>query len=202
MNKEIIEQFGNDPIALCQQWYEDAIELEPNDPDAVSLATATKDGRPSVRWVLIKEISDKGFKFHTNAESRKGRELEENPYAAICFYWKSTRKQIRIEGVVERIPEDEADAYFSTRSTERQIGAWASQQSRPFESLTEMHGQIENYTEKFSGKENIPRPHYWQGYRLIPSSIEFWISNINRLHTRFIYKKDEHGQWSASWLYP
>ena len=143
-----------------------------------------------------------GLKFHTNADSRKGQELAANPYAAMNYYWKSTRKQIRIEGHVEQVSEAEADDYFITRSTERQIGAWASNQSQPYDTRAELEGAIERYAAEFEGANSIPRPPYWLGYRLIPSSIEFWISHRDRLHTRFIYKKGADNQWSAHYLYP
>lgn len=202
MSDEIFDKFGNDPIALCQSWYDEAETLEPNDPEAITLATATPDGKPSLRWVLIKEISARGFKFHTNAESRKGQEISKNPHAAMCFYWKSTRKQIRIEGVIEEVSQEEADEYFSARRTERQIGAWASKQSTPFEKREELEATVEKYTAKFSGVDDIPRPDYWRGFRLVPSSVEFWISNRDRLHERFVYTKQENGTWAATWLCP
>ena len=202
MSNEIFEQFGEDPIKLCKDWYEEAEPLEPNDPEAITLATATPDGKPSLRWVLIKQIDERGFKFHTNAESRKGQEIAANPHGAMCFYWKSTRKQIRIEGVIEEVSVEEADEYFASRRTERQIGAWASKQSTPFEKREELEAAVEKYTEEFAGVDNIPRPEYWKGFRLVPSSIEFWLSNRDRLHTRFVYAKQEDGTWSVTWLCP
>lgn len=202
MSDEIFKEYGNNPIKLCQDWLAEAEELEPNDPEAITLATASADGQPSVRWVLIKEISKKGFKFHTNAESRKGQEIAENPYAAMCFYWKSTRKQIRIEGKITQVSEDEANEYFATRSIERQIGAWASKQSSAFDKREELEAAVQKYTEEFAGADNIPRPPYWKGYRLQPSSIEFWIGNKDRLHTRFIYTRKNDGNWDATWLCP
>ena len=202
MNSEIFDTYGSDPIALMQEWYAEAEPLEPNDPDAVTLATATPDGKPSLRWVLVKDITDAGLKFHTNADSRKGRELAANPYAAMNFYWKSTRKQIRIEGRVEQVSAAEADDYFITRSTERQIGAWASKQSQPYDSQADLQESIQKYEAEFADTDTIPRPPYWQGYRLVPTSIEFWISHKDRLHTRFIYKKSEDGGWTSHYLYP
>ncbi|MCB1532623.1 MAG: pyridoxamine 5'-phosphate oxidase [Alphaproteobacteria bacterium] len=202
MSSEIFEKYGKNPTILCQNWYEEAAALEPNDPEAVTLATATKDGQPSVRWVLVKEMDERGFKFHTNAESRKGREIAENPHGALCFYWKSTRKQIRIEGQIEEASAEESDQYFETRPIERQIGAWASKQSTPFEHREELEAAVQKYTEEFAGADNIPRPPYWKGFRLIPTSIEFWIGNKDRLHERFIYTKQDDGSWTAQWLCP
>lgn len=202
MSNEVFETYGDDPIALCQNWLDEAIAQEINDPEAITLATSTPDGKPSLRWVLIKEISERGFKFHTNAESRKGQEIEKNPHAAMCFYWKSTRKQIRIEGEIESTSEEESNAYFETRPIERQIGAWASKQSQPYESRSDIQSAIEKYSDEFSSADNIPRPPYWKGYRLVPQRIEFWISHKDRLHTRFVYIRNEKGGWDTTWLYP
>ena len=147
----------------------------------VCLATADKEGHPSARMVLLKEISARGFKFHTNADSHKGQDIRGNPYAALCLYWKSTRKQIRIEGRVEQAGEDEADEYFATRSIERKIGAWASKQSTPFAHRAEMEEAVKKYEAEFAGADHIPRPPYWKGYRVIPVHIEFWIAHEARL---------------------
>ena len=202
MNKEIFEKYGDNPIALCNQWYEDAKKTEPNDPDAICLATADKNGAPSNRMVLVKDISDKGFKFHTNSTSHKGQDLEHNPKASICWYWKTTRKQIRIEGRVEKISQDESDTYFKTRPKNRQIGAWASDQSNTFEKWQDLENRIAEFKEKFEDVNDIPRPEYWNGYRLIPNRIEFWIAHRDRLHTRFVYTKNDSDNWTANWLYP
>lgn len=201
MSQEIFDQFGQDPIALCQQWLDEAIKSEINDPEAINLATCDGHGTPSNRMVLVKDISDKGFKFHTNAESRKGQDIVENPKASMCFYWKSIRKQIRIEGVIEEASAQEADEYFATRSIERQTGAWASRQSTSFERWEDLEKAVQKYEAKFAGADHIPRPPYWKGYRLVPHSLEFWISHRDRLHTRFVYKKADQG-WTASWLCP
>ncbi|MAF98436.1 MAG: pyridoxamine 5'-phosphate oxidase [Micavibrio sp.] len=203
MSQEIFKEFGHNPIELCKDWLQEATNSEINDPEAVNLATADKNGRPSNRWVLIKEITQKGFKFHTNENSKKGRQIAENPYASICFYWKSTRKQIRIEGRIEMASSEEANEYFQTRSIERQIGAWASKQSSPFEHWDELEAAIEQYEDKFADTNNIPRPPYWKGYRLIPESIEFWIAHKDRLHKRFIYSREnDTSPWTATWLCP
>lgn len=205
MTNEIFKQYGNDPIALYKSWLDEAQKTEQNDPDAVCLATADTQGRPSARMVLIKEISESGLKFHTNAESRKGVELHENPYAALCIHWKSLRRQIRVEGLVEAVSEEESDEYFSSRPTERQIGAWASKQSQPYETLQDMADAVKKYESEFDGKD-IPRPPYWKGYRLIPTALEFWIGHKDRLHTRFVYTREDGGEdkneWRATWLCP
>ena len=198
---EVFEEYGSDPIALCRTWYEEATKTEPNDPEAICLATASKDGIPSNRWVLIKDISDKGFKFHTNAESQKGQEIAQNPHGAMNWYWKTQRKQIRIVGKIEQVGEEESDDYFETRPIERKIGAWASKQSQPFDRRADMEDAIKKYEKEFSGVDNIPRPPYWKGYRLVPESIEFWIAHKDRLHTRFLYTKKD-GEWTATWLCP
>ena len=199
---EIFEKFGEDPLKLCKDWYEDAEKEELNDPEAVCLSTCTKDGVPSNRMILIKGIGENGFKFHTNSTSQKGQDLANNQKAAICWYWKSLRKQIRIAGHVEMVSETEANEYFASRRRERQIGAWASDQSSEFESWEDLQNSIKAAEEKFKDEDTIPRPPHWNGYRLIPSSIEFWIAHRDRLHTRFKYIKHDEGHWTATWLYP
>ncbi|MGH1399180.1 MAG: pyridoxamine 5'-phosphate oxidase, partial [Alphaproteobacteria bacterium] len=164
-------------------------------------ATCDAQGNPSNRMVLIKSITEKGLKFHTNEQSQKGQDIAQNPKGSMCFYWKSTRKQIRLTGAIEMVCADEADEYFATRSVERQTGAWASKQSQPFERREELERAIEKYEQKFAGVDNIPRPPYWQGYRLTPTRIEFWIAQKDRLHTRFVYKQDGE-KWRANWLCP
>ncbi len=202
MTQELFEKYGPDPIALCQKWYKDAQNQEVNDPDAVCLATAAADGTPSNRMVLIKSIDEKGFKSHTNSNSRKGEELAENPKASMCWYWKSTRKQIRIVGKVQQVSDAEADEYFASRPRSRQVGAWASDQSSTFEKWEDLEASIEKYEKQFAAVDNIPRPEYWNGYVLVPHSIEFWLAHKDRLHTRFIYEKDKAEGWTAHWLYP
>ncbi len=202
MAHEIFDEYGEDPIALCQSWLNDARESELNDPETACLATADKDGRPSARMLLIKEISQNGFKFHTNEESQKGQAIAENPQVELCFYWKSTRKQIRVSGSIEQVSNEESSHYFQTRPIERQIGAWASKQSQPFDKKAALETALEKYRGEFSGKDNIPRPPYWKGYRIIPQTIEFWIGQEARVHTRFIYTQQNNGAWSATWLCP
>lgn len=199
---EIFEKYGTDPITLFKEWLEEARTLEPNDPEAVCLASADAQGKPSARMILLKEITDNGFKFHTNEESRKGHDFACNPHVSFCIYWKSTRKQIRVEGTVEQISDAESDTYFTTRPIERQIGAWASHQSQPFEQHQELEDAIEKYTEEFKDTNQIPRPPYWKGYRIHPTTIEFWIGQEARLHTRFAYTMDENENWTATWLCP
>ena len=199
---EIFKQYGKDPIKLCQDWLEDAVKSEPNDPEAVCLATCDSNGNPSNRMVLIKSINENGFKFHTNSDSRKGKDMADNPKAAMCLYWKSLRKQIRITGNIEQATPEEADEYFNTRPIERQIGAWASKQSEPFDKWEELEATVKKYEDEFAGSNNIPRPEYWNGYRLVPQSIEFWIAHKDRLHTRFVYTKTSDGRWTAHWLCP
>ena len=145
MSNEIFEKYGEDPVAMAQAWLDEATETEINDPEAVCLATCDSNGNPSNRMVLIKEISDKGIKFHTNAESRKGQDMTGNPKAAMCLYWKSLRKQVRIEGTIEEVSAEEADEYFSSRRIERQIGAWASKQSSAFEKRANMEAAVQKY---------------------------------------------------------
>ena len=202
MSTEIIDKFGPDPVELCKNWYKDAQNQELNDPDAVCIATADADGFPSNRMILIKEISEDGLKFHTNSNSEKGQDLDENPRAAICWYWKSLRKQIRVVGSVVKVSVEEANEYFASRRKERQIGAWASDQSSTFEKWQDLEASIQKYEEQFADTDNVPRPPHWNGYRLIPDSFEFWIAHKDRLHTRFRYKKDANGVWTPHWLYP
>jgi pyridoxamine 5'-phosphate oxidase len=188
-----------DPVALFLVWLEEAEAGEPNDPNAVALATASADGAPSVRMVLVKGVDKRGFSFYTNAQSRKGLELGENPRAAMCFYWKSLRRQVRVEGVVTELPEAEADAYFHSRSRESQLGAAVSRQSQPLESreaLMEMVRELKRVT-----PGEVPRPKWWKGYMLRPERMEFWVSRENRLHDRFLFVRGEVG-WMKTRLFP
>lgn len=179
-----------------------AEEKEINDPGAMCLATATADGKPSVRMVLLKGIDEKGFVFYTNAGSKKGQQIEQNKNAALCFHWKTLRKQVRVEGVIEQVSDEEADAYYNTRHRGSRVGAWASKQSQPLGSYDELKKFVEAYEEKFDGQEDIPRPEYWKGYRIKPTSIEFWIDGDYRLHQRYLYTADADGNWSCNMLYP
>lgn len=194
-------EYGNDPVALFKAWLAEATVSEPNDPEAFCLATADADGRPSARMVLLKDISESGFKFHTHETSIKGAALKQNPQAEMCFYWKSTRKQIRIGGTIEQTSDAESDEYFTTRPRARQIGAWASKQSQRLESPEALEAEVQKFEKQFEGKD-VTRPAGWKGYRLKPEHIEFWIGHEHRLHTRFVYTKNKQGGWDTAWLNP
>lgn len=193
---------GHDPIAIFDAWFAEARRHEPSDPEAVALATATPDGFPSVRMVLMKGHSDEGFLFYTNARSRKGGELLANPRAAMLFHWKSLRRQVRIEGRIEQVSDDMADAYFASRARDSQIGALASDQSAPLSSRTIFVGRIAKIAAKYLGRP-IPRPEHWTGFRLVPEKIELWQDRAFRLHERRLFTKDPaSGGWSSTLLFP
>ncbi len=195
------KKLPQDPLEIFHDWLSQAKENEVNDPGAMALATSTKDGKPSVRMVLLKQADQEGFKFHTNVQSQKGNEIEENPNVALCFHWKTLRKQIRVEGTIEQATQQEADEYFASRPRARQIGAWASQQSRPLKNRKSLEEQISNLEEQYPKGTTIPRPDYWQGYRVKPHKIEFWWDNPDRLHDRFTYTKTGN-IWDIKRLYP
>jgi pyridoxamine 5'-phosphate oxidase len=188
-----------DPIELFRHWLADATETEPNDPNAMALATSTANGLPSVRMVLMKRLDERGFSFYTNVESQKGRELMENPHAALCFHWKSRRRQVRVEGVVSELPPEDADAYFRSRSRMSQIGALASQQSRALVSREELERLAQEYAERYPAE--VPRPAYWKGFVLSPERIEFWEDGAYRLHNRIVFAL-EGGVWVKTRLFP
>jgi pyridoxamine 5'-phosphate oxidase len=188
-----------DPIEVFQQWLREAEASEPNDPNAMALATATPTGAPSVRIVLLKRIDSHGFCFFTNAESQKGEQLAENPVAALCFHWKALRRQVRIEGRVAELPAAEADKYFHTRSRRSQLGAAVSRQSRPMRSREEFVEQVRLFSEQHPGA--VPRPDYWRGYCVAPERIEFWIDGPDRLHDRILFTRYHEG-WDQIRLYP
>ena len=188
-----------DPIGLFRAWMKDAEAEEPNDPNAVALATATADGAPNVRMVLMKQLDERGFAFYTNSESRKGLELAQNPRAAMCFHWKSLRRQVRVGGGVTELPAAEADEYFHSRSRMSQLGAAASEQSRPLESRRALEARVLACEAQYP--EAIPRPEYWKGYVLRPEWVEFWVNGHDRLHDRFLFSRVEGG-WLKERLFP
>lgn len=194
------EATANDPIVLFHLWFKEAEGSEPSEANAAALATADGAGMPSVRMVLLKEADERGFVFYTNLQSRKGREIEVNSRAALCFHWKSLRRQVRIEGAVTLVSDQEADEYFATRPRQSQIGAWASAQSRPLSGTFELERRIAQYAVKF-GFGKVPRPPYWSGFRVAPMRIEFWREKPFRLHERLVYHRDESG-WRTERLYP
>jgi len=189
-----------DPFPRFRAWYEEARVSEPNDPDAMTLATADSGGRPSARMVLLKGFDTDGFVFYTNLESRKARDLAENAQAALLFHWKSLRRQVRIEGSVRQVGDDEADTYFATRPRGSRIGAWASDQSRPMEGMFVLERRVAEYTAKF-GLGEIPRPPHWSGFRVVPDRIEFWKEGRFRLHERTVHIRDGDS-WTAERLFP
>lgn len=190
----------DDPHSLFETWLAEARAAEPNDPDAMAVATVGPDGQPSVRMVLLKGHDERGFVFYTNLESRKADELAATPRAALLFHWKSLRRQVRIEGLVERVADAEGDAYFATRSRDSQLGAWASDQSRPLDSRATFEARYDAVRERFEGKD-VPRPPHWSGYRVVPERIEFWQDRAHRLHERRLFVKREGG-WDEGLLYP
>lgn len=189
------------PLALFGEWFAAAQGSEPNDPEAVALATATPDAAPSVRMVLLKGWGPEGFVFYTNGHSRKGGELIANPQAAMLFHWKSLRRQIRIEGRVEEVPAEMADAYFASRSRDSQIGAHASDQSAPLGSRAEFLARIAKTGARYLVGA-VPRPPHWTGFRLVPSAFEFWMDRPFRLHERRRFERDGKGGWTSTLLYP
>ena len=190
-----------DPNALFEEWLAEARFGEPNDPTAMALATAGPDGRPSCRMVLLKGHDERGFVFYTNLDSRKGGELDANPRAALLFHWKSLRRQVRVEGAVEPVSGEEADAYFASRSRDSQLGAWASDQSRPLESRALFESRYEAMKERFEGGE-VPRPPRWSGWRVVPERIEFWTDRDHRLHERRLFVREDGSGWREGLLYP
>jgi pyridoxamine 5'-phosphate oxidase len=190
-----------DPLALFDEWFAEAREAEPNDPEAMALATADGAGNPSVRMVLLKGHGTDGFVFYTNEDSDKGRELKENPRAALLFHWKSLRRQVRIEGEVERVSDDRADAYFASRARDSQLGAWASDQSRPLASRELFAARYEDTKRRFDGQP-VPRPPYWGGFAVVPVIFEFWQDRPHRLHERRVFRAQEGGIWAEGLVYP
>ncbi len=189
-----------DLLAEFRAWMAEAEENEPNDPTAMALATTDATGLPSIRMVLLKAADEQGFVFYTNFGSQKGTELLATPKAALCFHWKSLRRQIRVQGRVEKVSDAEADAYFASRPRDSRIGAWASQQSRPMEGRFTLETEVAKYAAKYA-IGTIPRPDYWSGFRVLPERIEFWRDRPFRLHERRLYEKQADG-WHESLLFP
>jgi len=189
-----------EPFQLFDRWFAEASEKEPNDPNAMSLATVGADGQPAVRMVLLKGVDPRGFVFYTNYESRKGTQILENRKAALLFHWKSLRRQVRVEGDVESVSDQEADDYYHSRPRASQIGAWASQQSRPLEGRFELEKRVAQFTAKYP-IGTIPRPPYWSGFRILPRRLEFWEDRPFRLHDRLVYTRSDGG-WRTEKLYP
>jgi pyridoxamine 5'-phosphate oxidase len=197
--REFIDAGAPEPVAVFREWLAEAEKTEPSDANAVALATATTEGVPSVRMVLMKGVDARGFAFFTSAQSRKGTELQENPLAAMCFHWKSQRRQVRVEGVVSELPAAEVDEYFHSRARGSQLGAAASEQSRPLESREQLETIVRTLAKEFPAE--IPRPDYWRGYVLRPQRIEFWQHGDDRLHDRMLFEREADG-WRVTRLFP
>jgi pyridoxamine 5'-phosphate oxidase len=192
----------SDPLGLFAAWFAEARESEPNDANAMALATSTADGAPSVRMVLLKEYGDEGFTFYTNGQSRKGGEILANPRAALLFHWKSLRRQIRIEGPLSEVSAGQADAYFHSRPFVSQVGSAASDQSRPLDKRATYVERVEALEDACKAGDEVPRPPYWTGFTLDPQAIEFWIDRPNRLHDRRLFTRQADGGWTSTLLYP
>jgi pyridoxamine 5'-phosphate oxidase len=194
---------AEEPLTRFAEWLADAERSEPNDPNAMALATVGADGAPSVRMVLLKGADARGFVFYTNLGSRKAAELRANPQAALCFHWKTLRRQVRVEGRIEEVGGEEADAYFATRARVSQLGAWASKQSQPLRGRFELEARVAKYTARFVVGA-VPRPPFWSGFCVVPASIEFWEDRPFRLHMRHVYRRaaESPSGWAVEELYP
>ena len=192
----------NDPLKLFKVWMDEAKKTELNDPNALSLATSSKNNLPSVRMVLLKEFNQNGFIFYTNLNSQKGNELKENPNAAMCFHWKSLLRQIRISGTIAQVEDEVADQYYNSRGYDSRIGAWASKQSKELKNRNELTNSIKEFKQKFNDENNVPRPNHWSGWNLSPKRIEFWLDGDSRIHERLNYTIDKNGNWIKSLLSP
>ena len=190
------------PIELFDEWFNEAKKTEINDPNALALATSTKDGEPSVRMVLLKDFNQNGFVIYTNLDSKKSTDIKNNPNASMCFHWKSILRQVRITGKIIKVSNKDADIYFQSRDYESRIGAWASKQSSVLKNREELYQEIESYKKKYSDKNNVPRPSNWSGWNLNPNEIEFWLDGKNRIHQRLKYIKSQNGIWNRSLLSP
>ena len=191
-----------DPFELFENWFEEAKKNEINDHNALALATVNKKSEPSVRMVLLKDFDKNGFVFYTNLNSQKGKEIKDNPNASMCFHWKSLLRQIRINGKLLKVKEDVADKYYNSRSYESRIGAWASKQSTTIKNRKDLLSSISEYKKKYNNKDKVPRPEYWSGWNLLPSSIEFWLDGDNRIHERLKYVKNKKENWDKFLLSP
>ena len=192
----------DEPFELFDKWYEAAKKKEINDPNALALATSSKNNVPSVRMVLLKDFSKNGFVFYTNLNSQKGNEIKENPSVSMCFHWKSLLRQVRINGKVTPVQNTVADKYYSSRAYESRIGAWASNQSSILNDRQELINSIDKFKEKFNEKDNVPRPNHWSGWNLKPDSIEFWLDGENRIHERLKFLLNSDGSWKKVLLSP
>ena len=192
----------DDPFKLFEKWFDEAKKKEINDPNALALGTASKTGIPSVRMVLLKDFDKNGFIFYTNLNSQKGNELKDNPNATMCFHWKSLLRQVRIVGTLKLVDDKMADDYYNTRAYESRIGAWASKQSSILKNREELLDSLESFKKKYNNKNSVPRPYYWSGWNLKPSSIEFWLDGDNRIHERLRYSLDENNNWVKKLLSP
>jgi pyridoxamine 5'-phosphate oxidase len=192
---------SSDPVAQFRRWFDEALAAGLHEPNAMTLASATPDGRPSARVVLLKGFDERGFVFYTNYEGRKSGELEANPRCALVFYWGELERQVRVEGRASRVPEEESDQYFGSRPRGSRLGAWASEQSRPVESRDALEERLRGLEAEYEGRE-VPRPPFWGGYRVEPEIIEFWQGRENRLHDRLVYRRSEGGGWRRERLQP
>ena len=192
----------NNPIDLFGQWFNEAKKTEINDPNALSLATVGKNGIPSVRMVLLKDFNSDGFVFYTNLNSRKSEEIKSNANASMCFHWKSLLRQVRITGEITKVSDTDADNYYNSRSYGSRIGAWASNQSSILKSRDELLKSIEEFKQKYSNENNVPRPKHWSGWNLNPHEIEFWLDGKNRIHERLRYTKKNNNDWEKNLLNP
>ena len=190
------------PLELFREWFDEAKKTEINDPNALALATSSKNGIPSVRMVLLKDFNEKGFVFYTNLKSKKSQDIQSNPQASMCFHWKSLLRQIRIVGELNNVSDKDADAYYNSRSYGSRIGAWASKQSTILKDRDELYQSINNFKKKFPDEKKVPRPPNWSGWNLSPNEIEFWLDGDNRIHQRLKYIKSKSGNWEKILLSP
>jgi len=196
-----LENTAEDPLLQFRAWFEDALEADVAEPNAMTLATAAPDGAPSARVVLLKGLDDRGFTFYSNYESRKGRDINQNPNVALVFWWEPLERSVRIEGTAERLPDEESTEYFHSRPRGSQLGAWASPQSRTIEERDVLHDNLDALKEKYGDDEDIPRPPHWGGYVVRPEQIEFWQGRPSRLHDRIRYRTSD-GDWTRERLAP